>query len=238
MAGILPNNGVPPGNTQNGIEDPDLTAGCENIYYGPRCNPRMDPFAMNALISEVINALNAIGQAYNCERLDNLATAFLTLQADPPSLPSGAPAAIIQHRASSGISAGVIPPVASWSTRPLNIEGYDPGGIVTLAGNQFTVAVNSYITWDTVFFQTRRSQSRIFNVTDGVVVDVGMSGRARRDIPDDTTFVSNGSAFLAAGKTYRMEVYCEIADGGTSSLGAPVGAGVDELYASVRFWRL
>lgn len=238
MAGILPNNGVPPQNTQNGLETPDLAAGCANQYYGPRCNPRMDPFAMNALISEVINALNAIGQAYNCERLDNLATAFLSLQAAPPSIPSGAPAAIIQHRQPSGISAGVVPTPLTWITRPLNTEVYDPGGIVTLAGDQFTVAVDSYITWESVFFLTRLSKTRIWNVTDGVVVDVGMSGQARRDIPDDTTFTSGGSAFLVAGKTYRLEVYCQISDGNVNSLGKPVSAGVDELYASVRFWRL
>jgi hypothetical protein len=238
MTGILPNNGVPPGSTQNGIPAPVLAGDCENQYYGPRCNPRMDPFAMNALISEVINALNAIGIAYDCERLDNLATAFLTMNDAPVAVPSGAPAAILQHRLASGVPAGIIPATGVWVTRPLNVESYDPGGIVTLAGDQFTVAVNSYITWNTVFFQTRKSQSRIFNVTDGVVVDVGMSGQARRDIPDDTTFSSDGSAFLVAGKTYRLEVFCENATGAASSLGKPVNAGVDELYAWVRFWRL
>lgn len=79
MTGILPNNGVIPSATQNGIESPTLAPGCDNLYYGPRCNPRLDPFAMNAVISELINAINATGTAYDCSRLDNLATALQSL---------------------------------------------------------------------------------------------------------------------------------------------------------------
>jgi hypothetical protein len=79
MAGILPSNGVPPGSTQGGITNPQLAAGCENLYYPPRCAPRLDPFAMNALISEVVNLLNRLGRAYDCNQNDNLADAFLSL---------------------------------------------------------------------------------------------------------------------------------------------------------------
>lgn len=238
MTGILPNNGVPPENTQNGIEDPLLTLGCENLYYGPRCNPRLDPFAMNALISEVINALNVIGQAYDCNRLDNLATAFLTLQADPPAIPSGAPHAILQHRLPSGVNSGAIAGSNVWVPRPLNLETYDPGNIVTLAANQFTVAVNCYIDWWTAFTDCTRYASRIFNVTDGVVTDVGTGGVMW--IQDQIgSVLSQGTAFLTAGKTYRLEANVSTTgDCPDCVLGINGGRGVDELYAAVRFWRL
>ena len=79
MAGILPSNGVPPGSTEGGISNPQLAAGCPNTYYPPRCNPRLDPFAMNNLISEVVNALNVLGEVYNCNVNNNLAQSLLDL---------------------------------------------------------------------------------------------------------------------------------------------------------------
>lgn len=245
MTGILPANGVPPENTRNGLAAPLLAGGCDNIYYGPRCNPRMDPFAMNAVISEVINALNAIGLAYDCNRLDNLASAFLTFGGAPIAQPAGAPAAIIQHRTSSGVNAGVTPPTNAWSTRPLNLKSYDPGNIVSLVANQFTVNVASFVSWESIFKESLRSKTRIFNVTDGVVTDVGLSVTASEiGSNDDTVANSTGGAFLVAGKTYRLEVWVETdagagpGDTGNSTLGRPSSSGVDELYAVLRFWRL
>lgn len=83
MSGIQPDNGVGPNESRNTITNPRLAAGCENLWYGPRCNPRMDPFAMNALIAEVLNAVNGScacddqqGIVYDCDRLDNLCRAI------------------------------------------------------------------------------------------------------------------------------------------------------------------
>lgn len=76
MTGIFPSNGVAPGQTQQGSPNPDVTAGCEVEYYPPRCSPRLDPFAQNALISEIVNAINALGVQYDCTKLNNLASAL------------------------------------------------------------------------------------------------------------------------------------------------------------------
>lgn len=81
MSGILPNNGVPPGSTTNGAADANLAPGCENLYYAARCNPKFDPFAMNALISEIIHALNYMGRPYDCEVTDNVGMMLLALAA-------------------------------------------------------------------------------------------------------------------------------------------------------------
>lgn len=85
MSGIQPSGGVGPNATQNTIANPVLAAGCDNLWYAARCNPRLDPFAMNAMIAEIINAVNGCGcasggtftgLAYDCNRLDNLCRAI------------------------------------------------------------------------------------------------------------------------------------------------------------------
>ena len=45
---------------------------CPALYYPPKCNVQVDPLQMNAVISEIANAINAFGNAYDCSRLDNL----------------------------------------------------------------------------------------------------------------------------------------------------------------------
>jgi hypothetical protein len=239
MSGILPNNGVGPGSTQNGLDAPTLSAGCENLYYAPRCNPRLDPFAQNALISELLNAINSVGVSYDCTRLDNLALALATLA--PPAPVTGSPNAVLQHRLPSGTVGGAFA-ASAWVTRPLNNESYDPGNIVSLLANQFTVAVNTFIEWDSVLVGTDHCTSRIFNVTDGAVTDVGLSSMSRQ--PDSgerpCSINTRGTASLVAGKTYRLEVYRALDFGHDfpdQAFGMPVGAGVDELYATVKFWR-
>lgn len=233
MTGILPNNGVPPSQTTNGIQAPDLAGDCENLYYGPRCNPRLDPFAMNALISEVINALNAIGQAYDCTRLDNLAAAFQTLQGGSEVQPSGAPAAILQNNMPSGqaipnFTAGV------WNTRPTNTKAYDPGSIVALAADQFTPNVDCYCTYDGLLFQGLRAMDRIWNVTDGTVAGSGLSQYVDWDGPVAYNITSSGYAFLTAGKTYRHEVFVQT----TGISYRPASSGMPELSSIIRLWRL
>lgn len=239
MAGILPRDGAPPESTENGIDDPLLEPGCVNQYYESRCNPRLDPFAMNALISELINAINVLDIPYDCERLDNLALAFLELLPPPTVQPPGAPRAILQHRVASGVVAGVVPAAGTWVTRPLNVETYDPGNIVSLAADQFTVTINCYAYWESIFFESLRAKTRLFNVTDNVMVDVGLSiTSSKYPGTPNTTVSSNGSAFLTAGKTYRLEVWVQSNsdEGSNLTLGRPSSTGVDELYAIVKFW--
>jgi hypothetical protein len=72
MSGILPDSGVAPSQTLNAIANPDMVGGCANLWYAPRCQPRFDPIAQNALLSEVMNAVNLAGDVYDCNRNDNL----------------------------------------------------------------------------------------------------------------------------------------------------------------------
>lgn len=75
MAGIFPSGGTDPQNTLNAVVG-RVIAGCKALFYRSNCNPRFDPVATNALISELINAVNRVGLDYDCSRLDNLGIAI------------------------------------------------------------------------------------------------------------------------------------------------------------------
>lgn len=80
MSGIFPSGGVDALNTTSAQPDPLVAALCEALYYRTNCNPRFDPRATNALISELVNAITMFGDAYDCSRLDNLKLTLQKLQ--------------------------------------------------------------------------------------------------------------------------------------------------------------
>lgn len=87
MAGIFPDSGVAPANTANAV-DGDVEANCAELFYSVTlCQPRFNPAAMNAIISELINIVNAGGSAYDCSRLDNVARAIGAVP--PPTAQAG-----------------------------------------------------------------------------------------------------------------------------------------------------
>lgn len=80
MAGIFPNGGVSANLTQNAVEPNNLVAGCEAQYYSTtRCEARFSPLAMNALLSEFVNLINAAGTTYDCNNQNNLSNAIDSL---------------------------------------------------------------------------------------------------------------------------------------------------------------
>lgn len=82
MAGIQPNSGVPAEQAQNSLLAPTLGPTCANLWYAPRCTPRLDPAAMNAMIAEIINFVNCAGLTYDCTRLDNMCLAIKDIFCD------------------------------------------------------------------------------------------------------------------------------------------------------------
>lgn len=78
MAGIFFEGGVSCSMTINAQCNVGISGDCAALYYSPRCNVGVNPLQMNAVISELINAINVVnvGSApslYDCTRLDNLA---------------------------------------------------------------------------------------------------------------------------------------------------------------------
>lgn len=83
MAGIFPEGGVVASQTINADQDAvTVMPQCPPLFYSSRCISRFDPFAMNAVISEIVNAVNCAGLAYDCRRLDNLCLAIKKIATD------------------------------------------------------------------------------------------------------------------------------------------------------------
>lgn len=73
MAGIFFSGGLTCNLTVNAACGIQTTGDdCPALYYPPKCNVQVDPLQMNAVISEIANAINAFGNQYDCSRLDNL----------------------------------------------------------------------------------------------------------------------------------------------------------------------
>lgn len=56
MAGIFPPSGVPASDAYNSLPNPNVAPGCDSLWYSTsRCQPRFDPSAANAMLSELVN---------------------------------------------------------------------------------------------------------------------------------------------------------------------------------------
>lgn len=87
MSGIFPDSGVTPSQALNSILNPDVAEGCLPLFYSStRCNPRFDPAAANALMSEFLNVINGAGSEYDCSKLDNLLRAIKALAFNPGAI--------------------------------------------------------------------------------------------------------------------------------------------------------
>jgi hypothetical protein len=82
MTGMMPDSGVPCADANNSLCNPD-TVNCNELWYSTsRCQPRFDPAAANAVLSELINLVNCADLPYDCAVLDNLCRAVKKLIAD------------------------------------------------------------------------------------------------------------------------------------------------------------
>lgn len=85
MSGIFPVNGASAGDTTNSVLSPTLAAGTTAAWYRSSCSQAVDRFALNALISEILNAVNAAGISYDGSRVNNLALALAAIEANAVS---------------------------------------------------------------------------------------------------------------------------------------------------------
>ena len=75
--GIMPSFGVtvPPGDAVN-TTDAQIQGGLQPTFFADGCRFYVEAAAVNGLISEILNAVNCAGLAYNPNRLDNLCLAL------------------------------------------------------------------------------------------------------------------------------------------------------------------
>lgn len=107
-------------------------------------------------------------------------------------------------RDSPGGSASPSITAGAWSTLAINTEVTDPQSIVELASNVFTPNFDCWVEWTVPFYRTNNGASRLYNVTDGVVVRDG-SVSYSDDTNGRAVSVSIGYALCVAGKSYRLE---------------------------------
>lgn len=77
MAGIFPTpTGVPPESAENAYIPAIAPIGGAPRYYGTECQTILYAWQLNALISEILAAVDRLGYAYNSTRVDNLGAAL------------------------------------------------------------------------------------------------------------------------------------------------------------------
>lgn len=77
MAGIFPSpTGVPPEDAENAYVPANAPIGGAPMYYGSECQTTLYAWALNALVSEILAAVDRLGFAYNSTRVDNLGAAL------------------------------------------------------------------------------------------------------------------------------------------------------------------
>lgn len=97
----------------------------------------------------------------------------------------------------------------TWTVRELNTEIADPDGIVSISSNQFTLGAGSYfIKWWCTAWRSGSQQTRLYNVTDSAVAQVGNC--AYNDSTNQVAVTpSTGVArvVIASSKAFRIEHY-------------------------------
>lgn len=74
---LFPDSGVPPGDARNSLPDVNTAAGCAELWYSTsRCEPRFDPAAANAMLSELFMIMAQGEWQYDCATFNNLQVAI------------------------------------------------------------------------------------------------------------------------------------------------------------------
>lgn len=125
----------------------------------------------------------------------------------------------------------------AWQQRDLNIKYGDPGGYVTLASNQFTLASGSYLLRATVPGASGINvhQARLYNVTTGTTAMYGTvvysgTGTAMLDYSFITALVAHSGP-----ATFEIQHRCAATINNTG-FGFAANFGT-EVYTTVEIWR-
>lgn len=211
MSGILPDNGVPPSDTQNGIANPYLATGCENLFYAARCDPKFSPFAMNAVISEIINLLNYMGKPYDCSKLDNLGLMLVQMAAgqmtynvttgDANNRALALPPQFDKVGLVAGFTVTIKSHAANTGNMTIDVDGLGARQILSASGAQLSpgsVAANEILVltfdgtnWIAVTKTVSDAWSNRLGIGQVYFVDTSLSGV---DIPPSG--IGSGAAFI------------------------------------------
>jgi hypothetical protein len=128
---------------------------------------------------------------------------------------------------------------ATWNTRTLNTEVFDPDDIVTLASNQFTLEAGTYfiIARAPALF-VDKTRSRIRNITDSTTTLLGAADLATTGAtPVEAHCHVRGRFTIAGTKVFELQHYTQQNAGFGVGLGTPTNSGDVEIYSEVEIYR-
>jgi len=114
--------------------------------------------------------------------------------------------AIIADQKASGTNGGT-GTSGAWRTRDLNTEISDPDGIVSISSNQFTLGAGNYfIRWSAPSRGTSAHQTRLYDVTGAVAVQVGSTEDCQQasSSPQTRSF-GQARVSIVSNNTYEIQ---------------------------------
>ena len=146
MTAMFPDSGVAPSDARNST-DP-VTTGCNELWYSTgRCEPRFDPAAANAMLSELTALINAGEVVYNCASLSQvqLAVRYLIQRGLPKgAVLAGGPFDYIcaldptLTRYNNFLTLVVVPNADNQGPVTLNVDGHGPAQVLRPDGQQLS----------------------------------------------------------------------------------------------------
>lgn len=221
MSGIFPESGVLCNQTANAACGIQTTGDeCEALFYNLRCNVQVSPTQVNALISEIANAVN-VTDPYDCSRLDNLKTTLAKIQnlCNQPTQPAvdfddylaGCFDGVSGKIDVSLLADLILAEVATLCELPLVTTLSDTDSLAGCIGGQdarvpFSVIrsfITPYYTREAQFYQTGTSTFGTMNVSGRTAFAI----RVYNIVPDEAPLQVGSLSFgvtLAKGELYLV----------------------------------
>lgn len=144
---------------------------------------------------------------------------------------------LLEYRVASGVAGGTFT-AGGWVTRELNLESVDTGGSGSLAANQYTFNAGGTFRFRgrACGYKCDNHQVRLFNITAGTTIASG--GNARSAAADDNlTWAEVVGRFTIANiAVFELQHQCS-ATRATDGRGLASSFGINEVYATLEFWR-
>lgn len=123
----------------------------------------------------------------------------------------------------------------TWQTRDLNTMQSVNGSSCSVSSNQITLTAGTYIVEASVpSYRVRETKVRFYNITDSTTDIVGTSDYHFMDCGRSNLA---GSITLASSKTFELQQWSDKSIN-TNGLGNAVGAGVNEVYSTVKIVKI
>lgn len=221
MTAMFPDSGVPPSDARNSLPDPN-TQNCNELWYSTsRCQPRFDPAAANAQLSELINVINQGPVTYDCNKLDQvqLAIKYMIQRGLPKGAEAPGTGAIYTAQMNPTLigyndylTLVIIPLVTNNGAMTLNVDGKGP--VPVLRNNNTPMQVGDakagipliVVYWQGSFYVPYPVESQIpQKMTDTIVTWIrtdgnDLTGDGSANTPDKAFRTINGAWARVADK--------------------------------------